>query len=258
MIRVALALLAMIISAPAAAKVHETSQNGFVLRQAIEVPVSPQEAWDMFVSPAKWWSKSHSFSRDPANFSLDPRAGGCFCEVLPSEVSPNAAPRGSVEHMRVLYVEQPRAMRLSGGLGPLQSSAVNGVLTVFFKPTGSGTQVMMEYVVGGYLRKEPQALATTVDLMLAEQILRLGNVLGRGNRDAPSDGPVSRDRTKSDFEREMEAGLADPAPDAIEEPSSEKPGLDLGRLDGSESDIGVDDEGIEPEKGRKPPMFEGR
>ncbi len=219
MVRTALAFLVLVLvapaSAPVAAKVHETSANGFVLRHAIEVPATLDASWEMFVTPSKWWSKTHSFSRDAANFSLDPRAGGCFCEILPSKISPNAAPRGSVEHLRVVYVEQPRAMRLTGSLGPLQSSGVNGMLTVFFRPVdGGGTRILMEYVVGGYLRKDPQALATTVDLILAEQILRLGKTLGRVNADAPSasDSRAKDAEAKSDFEREMEAGLADPSP----------------------------------------------
>jgi len=233
MIRVALALFAVLLSTPAAAKVHETASNGFVLRHAIEVPTTPEAAWDVFVTPAQWWSETYSFSQDAANFSLDPRAGGCFCEVLPSKISPNAAPRGSVEHLRVVYVEQPRAMRLSGALGPLQSSAVQGMLTVFFRPTGKGTRILMEYVVGGYLRKDPKALATTVDLVLSEQILRLGKALGRVNADTPGDSAPDEsgreqdehgEGAQNDFAREMAAALADPPatePETIApEPSS--------------------------------------
>jgi hypothetical protein len=61
---------------------------------------------------------------------LHPRAGGCFCEVLPNLEPPDAAPRGGAEHMRVVYAEDARVLRMIGALGPMQSEAVTGVLTI--------------------------------------------------------------------------------------------------------------------------------
>lgn len=213
MIRIAIALIVSALAAPAAAEVYKVADNGFILRQVIDVPAPAEKAWATLVTPAKWWSKDNSFSGDPDNFSLDPRAGGCFCEVLRNEVSPNAAPRGSVEHMRVIYVEEPRALRMSGALGPLQSEGVTGTLTIFLRPHAGGTRILWEYAVGGYIRSDPKALATSVDLVLAEQVLRLGQQLGvNASANAGSAAPQRQAReaetpAKSDFEREMEAGL---------------------------------------------------
>lgn len=178
LIRLALALLAFAAWTPANARVHEVSERGFVVRQLAEIDASPDEVWKVLISPAQWWKKESSFSGDPANFSLVPRAGGCFCEILPDPDDPDAPPRGSVEHLRVIYAEEPRALRMSGALGPLQSDAVIGTLTIFLKESGGKTQVLWEYVVGGFLRRDPEKLASAVDLVLAGQLLSLAGQFG--------------------------------------------------------------------------------
>jgi len=174
----ALTLAAAGVCAPAAARVREETPDSFVIHQSVTVPVSPEEAWDMLVRPAEWWIKANSFSGDSANLSLHPRAGGCFCEILPNKDSPNAAPRGSVEHMRVVYAEDGRALRMVGALGPMQADAVTGVLTIVLKPVDSGTLILWEYAVSGHLRKSDMAAKT--DAMLAGQILSLAGKLGGG------------------------------------------------------------------------------
>ncbi|MCT2400143.1 SRPBCC family protein [Novosphingobium mangrovi (ex Huang et al. 2023)] len=165
---------------PAAAKVAQVSDQGFVVRHLVEVPVDVDEAWDTLLKPAGWWDSDHTWSGDAANLSIDPRAGGCFCEILPNPVSPNAAPRGSVEHMRVVYIERPRVLRMVGALGPLQADAVNGTLTIQLKAADGGkrTQVLLEYVVGGYARAPYPKLASAVDGMLGEQVEHLAARLG--------------------------------------------------------------------------------
>jgi len=178
----ALALPAAFHAAPAAAKVAQVDERGFVIRHLADVPVTPAEAWSVLVKPSVWWDSRHTFSADSANLSLDARPGGCFCEVLPDADSPKASPRGGVEHMRVVYVEKPRALRMVGALGPLQSDAVIGTLTIQLKPVGEGegakTQVLLEYVVGGYMRTPTDKMAPAVDAVLGEQLAHLAEKLG--------------------------------------------------------------------------------
>lgn len=163
----------------ASASVAQVAANGFVVRHVAEVSASPDEVWAVLVKPSVWWDSDHTWSGDAANLTLDARAGGCFCEILPNESAPKAAPRGSVEHMRVIYVERGRALRLSGALGPLQSDAAIGTLTVQLKPGGKGgTQVLLEYVVGGFTRTPFEKLAPAVDAMLGGQVERLSEKLG--------------------------------------------------------------------------------
>jgi len=225
--RFAMFIGALLLPAPAMAEVRESSPSGFVIQLGIDVPANAQAAWEALVTPRKWWSAEHSYSSDAANFSLDPRAGGCFCEVLPNKASPKAAPRGSVEHMRVVYVEQPRALRMVGALGPLQAGAGTGTLTVILKPQGEGTRLLWEYAYGGYVRGDVPSLAKAVDGVLAEQLLRLGKLLGaRSGGPVPQAAPASapepaRQPDDSAFVREMEAGIGQAS---TGQPESRPPG----------------------------------
>ncbi|MDE2562619.1 MAG: SRPBCC family protein [Sphingomonadales bacterium] len=165
--------------AQASGEIVARSDNGFTVRVAAEVVTSPDETWKALVQPAKWWLDEHTFSGSAANLSLDPVAGGCFCEKLPL---PGDAPAGSrpggVEHMRVIYVQQPKALRMSGALGPLQSEAVTGTLTVTLKPLAKGTRILWEYVVGGYMRYPQDKLAPAVDSVISAQLNNLAAKLG--------------------------------------------------------------------------------
>ncbi|MCB2048934.1 MAG: SRPBCC domain-containing protein [Novosphingobium sp.] len=225
MFRFAIASAALLLTVPAAAEVRESSSSGFVIQLGIDVPASAAQTWQALVTPRKWWSPEHSYSLDAANFSLDPRAGGCFCEVLPNKTSPKAAPRGSVEHMRVIYVEEPRALRMTGALGPLQAGAGTGTLTVILKPEGSGTRILWEYVYGGYVRGDVPAMAKAVDGVLAEQVLRLGKLLGARAKEKAADLETEpAEKPRNDFIREMEAGIGE-ARDPQGESPPEAPGL---------------------------------
>ncbi len=167
-------------SVPAQAEVVTRSETGFVVRLASEVTAPPAEAWKTILTPAQWWQSQHTFSGDAANLTLDPQVGGCFCEVLPR---PDGAPAtqkpGGVQHMRVIYIEPPRAMRLSGALGPLQSEALAATMTITVKPTGTGSRILFEYVVGGFMRYKVDEIAPAVDRMLTAQLDSLAGKLGR-------------------------------------------------------------------------------
>lgn len=174
----ALASLGPVGAAPALARVQEAGERGMVLRYVAHVPVGADEAWAVLVKPAQWWDSEHTYSGDAANLSLDVRPGGCFCEVLPAKDAAKGPPRGGVEHMRVLYAEKGRALRLSGALGPLQADAAMATLTFQFKPDETGTQILVEYVVGGFFRGDAAKLAPMFDAVLAGQVDRLVGKLG--------------------------------------------------------------------------------
>ena len=186
--RPGLAILALCAASPASAAVATVSETGFVVRLLAETTAAPDEAWRGLVAPADWWDSAHTYSGDAANLAIDARASGCFCEVLPP--ARGAAPgtlSGSVEHMRVVYAEPGRFLRMSGGLGPLQSEAVQGTLTMTLKPQDGGTRILWEYVVGGHMRYKSEQIAAAVDQVLARQIDRLAARLGLPETAATSD-----------------------------------------------------------------------
>ena len=157
----------------AKAEIVQSSAHGFVTTDSIVVPQSPAEVWERLVHPEHWWNGEHSWSLDAANFSLDPRAGGCFCEALPGG--------GSVEHMHVLHAAPGSLLRMSGALGPLQSEALDGTLTIELAPDNGATKITWTYVVGGYARYPLEEIAVPVDLVQSEQLQRLAGLLVRGD-----------------------------------------------------------------------------
>lgn len=177
---IAAALLACGLAIPAHAEVVQSGPGGFVIRHSVAVGSAPEAAWRELVKPADWWQSSHTFSGDAANLWIDSQATGCFCEKLPlPKGAPEGQRPGSVEHLRVVYVEPPRAIRMSGALGPLQSEALTGTLTIALSPGASGgTRIRLEYVVGGFMRMKPEEIAPAVDKMLGEQLASLAARLG--------------------------------------------------------------------------------
>jgi uncharacterized protein YndB with AHSA1/START domain len=167
-------LAALIALAPAAAsaEVAAASDSGFASHNEVLVEVAPQAAWEAMLRPAEWWNGAHTYSGDPANMTIELRPGGCFCEQVPET-------GGEIEHMRVIYAVPGSTLRMSGGLGPLQSEAVTGVLTMTLAPEGEMTKISWDYVVGGYMRMSMTELAPLVDQVVGEQLLRLAARLGR-------------------------------------------------------------------------------
>ena len=178
---------------PAAAEVVAQSEAGFIVRETAEVTADPAQTWQALIAPQKWWSKAHTFSGDSANLYLDAQGGGCFCEKLPLQNGAPGARGGSVAHMRVVYADPGKALRMVGALGPLQSEALTGTMTITLKPDGvgkpggAGTRIVMEYVVGGYMRYKVDEIAPAVDKVLAGQLAGLAASLGSSPEPADSD-----------------------------------------------------------------------
>jgi len=169
------AILALGLASPSHGELAAQSAGGFVIVASAEVAASPERSWQELVVPARWWSKDHTYSHDTANLSIDPRPGGCFCETLPGT---RTGPRGGVEHMRVVYAERAKALRMKGALGPLQTEAAEGTLSITLKPSGTGTRIEWQYVVGGYMRFKPEEIAPAVNQVLEEQLTSLASRLG--------------------------------------------------------------------------------
>jgi hypothetical protein len=174
------ALIAL--SSPAFAEVKTQSDAGFVIIHSRDVLAKPDEVWKRLLAPKDWWSPSHSWSGSSDGFYIDPQANGCFCELFQEkDKDGKAVTKGSVEHMRVIFSQPGKVLRMQGALGPLQSEAVLGTLTVAMEPlkSGAGTKVSFSYVVGGYMRYKTAEIAPNVDSVLGEQMDRMVKTLGK-------------------------------------------------------------------------------
>ena len=173
----AFAVLALASTAeiPAAAEVASVSESGFVVKHSVVAAADKAAVWKVLVAPHKWWNKAHTWSGNADNLYLDAQATGCFCEKLPKPVDAPADQRmGSVEHMHVVYADpQGGVLRMTGGLGPLQGEALGGIMTIKLVSFEGGTQINVEYAVGGLLRIKGEQIAAAVDKVLGEQFGRL-------------------------------------------------------------------------------------
>jgi hypothetical protein len=192
------ALLALAFSLPlsAHAEVTEKSDAGFVTSASAEVAgKTPMQVWQALIAPQKWWNKLHSWSGDSANMFLDAQAGGCFCELLPlDKAAPEGVRRGSVEHARVISAMPGKMLRMSGGFGPLQAEAMQGVLTVQLKANKQGTTISWIYIIGGYMRIKPDDIAPMVDKVMGEQLTRLAEFAAN----EPDVGSAGKDKELPD------------------------------------------------------------
>lgn len=177
----ALAAALLVQSAPAVAEVVDSSADHFVTRDSVTVKAAPKAAWLALIDPSGWWDKGHTWSGSSANLSLEPQAGGCFCERLPEkDTASEVGLAGSALHMTVVMAEPMKVLRMRGALGPLQSEPVDGVLTVTMQAAaGGGTKLVWEYVVGGHMRYPVDKISASVDEVMSEQLGHLADKLGR-------------------------------------------------------------------------------
>lgn len=179
-------------AAPAMAEVVEAKDGHFITRAEAVVEADRKATWLALISPARWWSNEHTWSADAANLSLTPQAGGCFCEKIPEVDEPDRFTlEGSVEHMRVIQAYPEVALRMAGGLGPLQSEPVTGILTIAISEVegGQGTRIVWEYNVGGAMRYPVPVISQAVDGVMTLQLGRLADLLGV--IEGPSSGPAA-------------------------------------------------------------------
>lgn len=155
---VAVALL----PALAGAEVKQASPDGAIFEHRFEVSAPPADAWAVLVHPERYWPNDHTWSGSAENMSLEPEAGGCFCERWDG---------GSAEHGRVVMAIPGRLLRFRGSLGPFQEMAVTGIMTVTLTPTETGATAVVTYRISGDASHKLDAFASVVDGVIRQQFL---------------------------------------------------------------------------------------
>jgi len=176
-IRMRGAVAALVLAAaggPLAAHAEPTAvtATGFVAKFHHELKSPPAKLFEAIGHVERWWSAEHSYSGDAANFSMGLDAGNCFCERWAG---------GSVQHGRVELVMRDRMVRIDGAFGPLQSLAVNAVLTFSIKAVDGHAVLDTTYCVGGPPDAGLDKLATPVDGVIGEQVARLVKLVDAGS-----------------------------------------------------------------------------
>jgi uncharacterized protein YndB with AHSA1/START domain len=173
MSKTGLLAITLFAAALARADVADSSANGFTVKLSLTIQAPPQDVYARLVhNVGDWWNSEHTFSGDAHNLSIDDKPMGCFCEKLPGG--------GGVKHMEVVNANPGKTLVLSGALGPLQSLADTGSLTIQLIPDGSGTKVGVQYSVVGYLAAGMNTWAAPVNGVLTEQFTRLKSLIETG------------------------------------------------------------------------------
>ena len=165
----------LLLAAPASAAVVKSSAGQFTLGYTATVKATPDAAWAVLVNLPGWWSAAHSYSGKAASLSIDPRAGGCWCERW-------TGPKGeanSIEHARIVMAMPGKVLRAVGGFGPLQQAPVYAVLSVEMKPAEGGTQLRMTYAAAGDVAGGMAELAPAIDGVLGQQFDNLVKAVAR-------------------------------------------------------------------------------
>ncbi|MBX7199125.1 MAG: SRPBCC domain-containing protein [Rhodospirillaceae bacterium] len=157
--------VALLGAAPAQAAVADVGTSGMEIQHTIHVAAAPQKVWDVLIQPARYWSPDHTFSGKAANMTLEPKAGGCWCEALPNG--------GSVQHMAVGFFAPPKTLVLRGSLGPFFNLGADGALAWTLAAKDAGTDVTLTFRAGGYVKDGFGKWAAPVDQVLGEQIAHL-------------------------------------------------------------------------------------
>jgi hypothetical protein len=168
-----LAISCLLFSSWVFAEVADSGSSGFTIKTTLTIQASPEEVYRRLIRVGDWWDPTHTFSGDSHNLTIEEKPGGCFCEKLPNE--------GGVRHMQVVYVETGKTLRMIGGLGPLQSMAATGSMTIGLASAGTGAKLELTYAVTGYAPGGMNNLAAPVDSVLTQQFTRLKNYVEHGD-----------------------------------------------------------------------------
>ncbi|MDG1232388.1 MAG: hypothetical protein P8P91_08965 [Pseudomonadales bacterium] len=160
------------LSTAALADVTSKADTGFSLVITGVVETTPARAYEQFVRIDEWWLKGHTWYGKSENLSIEPRAGGCFCEISGDN---------QVMHMLVSYVQPGVELKMVGGLGSLQMMGVHGGMSWRFKPIPGGTRITQTYNVTGYAPGGLKDLADIVDSIQTSQLNALVNKLSSDN-----------------------------------------------------------------------------
>ena len=171
---IAIALTALMLPAASSAAVTDVGAGGFVTETTVQISATPDRIFAALTKPALWWEARHTRTGNPANVTLAPTVGGCFCEALPSG--------GGQVYMTVIYVDPGKVLRMRGTLGPspAQAMPIDGVMSWDFKPMGAVTEVKMTYSVSGYSKAGFDMMAKTNDDVLTAEVARLKRLIETG------------------------------------------------------------------------------
>lgn len=143
----------------AGAEVELAAPEAMRIRHEFRIEASAAMAWDTLVHPERYWPSDHTWSGRREALSLEPLAGGCFCESWSG---------GSAQHGRVVLAMPGKTLKIDAALGPFLDMAISGILVIALDEQDGVTTAVVTYRVSGDAAHKLDQLASIVD-----QVLRL-------------------------------------------------------------------------------------
>ncbi|MBX3702353.1 MAG: hypothetical protein KF822_01095 [Steroidobacteraceae bacterium] len=154
----------------AAAEVRLAAADAMLIRHEFRIEATAAKAWDTLVHPERYWPADHTWSGKRESLSIDPVAGGCYCERWDG---------GSAEHGRVVMAVPGKALTLNAKLGPFLEMAVSGILSIKLEEQDGATTAVVTYRVSGDPAHQLNALAPIVDQVLGMQFGAFAQLAGQ-------------------------------------------------------------------------------
>lgn len=160
--------LILLATVAAKAEVSEVSEQHFTITINTTINAPSSQVYDQFVKIGEWWQDSHTWFGDASAMTIEPKAGGCFCERNSEQ---------QALHMTISHISPGNSIHMTGGLGPLASLAVNGYMTWNFEATeNNSTNLKLNYRVTGFVNQKTEDWAKAVDGVLKQQVGNLKTV----------------------------------------------------------------------------------
>jgi uncharacterized protein YndB with AHSA1/START domain len=153
------ALLAVLPLA-AGAEVKLAAADAMLIEHRFTIAAPAAKAWETLVHPERYWPADHTWSGKRESLSIEPTAGGCFCERWDG---------GSAEHGRVVKLVPGRSLVLDAALGPFLERAISGIHSNRLEEKDGTTTAIVSYRVSGDAAHKLDQLAPIVDQVLGMQ-----------------------------------------------------------------------------------------
>lgn len=150
------------------AEVTEVSEQHFVISINITINAPSSKVYEQFIEIGEWWQDSHTWFGNATKMTIEPKANGCFCERNGEQ---------QALHMTISQINPGKSIHMTGGLGPLQSLAVNGYMTWNFEAAEDNTtNLKLNYRVTGFVNQKTEDWAKAVDGVLMQQVSNLKTI----------------------------------------------------------------------------------
>jgi uncharacterized protein YndB with AHSA1/START domain len=158
--RILAAALIAVLPFAAGAEVKFAQADAMLIEHRYTIAAPALKVWETLVHPELYWPADHTWSGKRESLSIDPVAGGCYCERWDG---------GSAVHGRVVMAVPGKALTLNSALGPFLEMAVSGILAIKLEEKDGVTTAIMTYRVSGDAEHKLDQLAPFVDPVLGMQ-----------------------------------------------------------------------------------------